>query len=191
MFKYILPLLLLSNIALADSTEPSNFKGVTRLGLSFGGEDLLIRNDGQKLTTAGFLYLAGGINYRIPETDFQIQASLGYDFDSLESSSGTHRFNELSAELIGFYNVTNKMKLGVGIFQVLSAELSGSVAPAEFGSNTGTVIELNWKLGHKSGWGLRHVKVDLPFETANGFDVSSSNVVIDGSYTAIVSYHYF
>ena len=191
MIKHILLLLLLSNISFADSLDSSNFKGVSTFGLAFGGEDLLIRTDGQELTTAGLIYLAGGTNYSIPETDFQVQASLGYNFDSLESSSGTHRFNELSAELITYYNITEKMKIGLGLFHVLSAKLSGSVFPSEFGDSTGTIIEVIWKIGHRSGWGLRHINVDLSFDTVNGIDVSSSNVDIDGSYTAIVSQHYF
>jgi len=191
MIKHILLLLLLTTTSFADALEPSNFSGVSRFGLAFGGEELLIRTDGQELTTAGLIYLSGGTRYRIPETNFQVEASLGYNFDSLQSSSGTHRFNELSTELIAFYKLNDKTKIGLGIFQALSAKLSGSTLPSTFGSSTGTVIEINWRIGNRSAWGLRHVKLDLPFETVNGFDVSASNVVIDGSYTAIVSSHYF
>ena len=191
MLKHILLLLLLSTSSFADKLDSSNFSGVSRFGLAIGGETLLIRNDGQELTTAGFIYLSGGTSYRIPETGFQLQASLGYNFDSMESSSGTHRFNELSAEFMTFYKLTDKVNIGLGIFQALSAKLSGSILPAEFGSSTGTVVEIHWKIGNKSAFGLRHVKLDLPFETVNGIDVSASNVVIDGSYTAIISSHYF
>jgi len=191
MFKRVLLLLLLSSSALADSSDSGNFTGISRFGLAFGGEELLVRNDGQKLTTAGFLYLSWGTSYRIPETGFQLQASLGYNFDSMESNSGAHRFNESSAEFMSFYQFTDKMKIGLGIFQALSAELTGSVLPAKFGSNTGTVIEISWKIGNKASWGLRHVKQELPFETVNGLDVSASNVVIDGSYTAIITSHHF
>ena len=191
MIKHVLLLLLLSTTSFAESSDPSNFSGVSRFGLAFGGEELLIRNDGQDLTTAGFFYLSGGTRYRIPDTGFQVEASLGYNFDSMQSSSGSHRFNELSAELITFYKLTDKMKIGLGIFQALSAKLTGSILPATFGSSTGTVVEINWRIGNRSAWGLRHVKLDLPFETVNGIDVSASNVVIDGSYTAIISSHYF
>jgi len=191
MLKRILLLLLISTSSFADSSDSDNFNGVSRFGLAFGGEELLIRNDGQELTAAGFFYLSGGTNYSIPDTNFQIEASLGYNFDSMESSSGKHRFKELSAELITFYNITEKTKIGLGIFQVLSAELSGSILPSKFGNSTGTVIEINWKVGNKAAWGLRHVNVDLPFDRVNGINVSASNVEIDGSYTALISYHYF
>lgn len=186
MLKHILLLLLLSTSSFADTLDSSNFSGVSRFGLAGGGETLLRRNDGKKLKTSGFIYLSGGTSYRIPETGFQLQASLGYNFDSMESSSGTHRFNELSAEFMTFYKLTDKMKIGLGVFQVLSARLSGSVLPTKFDSSIGTVVEINWKIGNKSAWGLRHVKLDLPYTTINGNDA-----VIDGSYTAIISSHYF
>lgn len=191
MIRIFLLLLTLSFSAFAEDNSMSNFKKYSAFALGVSGEDLITTTGNDKLTTAGFLYLSWGVSYDIPDTDIELVSAVGFNYDSLEVVEGKFSFKETSVEFVPYYRINNRLRIGLGLFHVISAEISGPIDPAKFANSTGTVLQIDWKTGNKGGWGLRHVDVDLAFEQFNGVNVSDSGVTIDGSYTAIVSYHRF
>lgn len=173
-------ILLMSTVSFADENE-TNFKTFVSMGLAVGGEDLVLFSDGSTLTTAGLLYFSFGTTYTIPDTDFQVQAALGYNFDDVSAINGDFGFSEMSFEIIPFYRITEKTRIGFGLFNVLSAEFTSPIGNIDYDSAIGTVMEIDWKLSNRASWGLRYVDVDL---TASGF-------VFDGSYVGLMYYGHF
>ena len=188
MKKIIFGLLLLTSSTITYAE--GDLKGLFSAGFTLGGEDLATSTTGQSVTTAGFMYLSAGGLYNIQDTDFSIQAAVGYNYDSITASNGTFSFSEKSFEIIPFYRVDEKMKIGIGLFNVLSARYSGT-SKVTFGSVSGPVVEMNWTLSSRASWGIRYVSIDLPYESFNGIDVSSSGITEDGSSFGIVYYGHF
>lgn len=176
-------LLLISTASFAYETNANdtNFKTFVSMGLAIGGDDLATFTDGTSLTTAGLLYFSFGTTYMVPETDFQIQAALGYNFDNVEAVSGSFGFSEMSFEIIPFYRMTEKTRIGFGLFNVLSAEFTTPFGDLDFDSTTGTVMEIDWKLNNRASWGVRYVDVEL----------SVSSLTLDGSYVGFMYYGHF
>lgn len=184
-------LLLASTTVFAYSDGDSNFKGLFSIGLNAGNEDLANFSDGSSLTSAGLFSFSAGITYNVPSSDFEIQAAVGYAFDSVEAVQGTFKFNKTSIEIIPFYRVTDATRIGLGLYSVMSARYSDPLDSVTFGIASGTVFEVNWQLTTRASWGIRYVDIDLPFETFNGFDVSASGITVDGSYVGFQYYGHF
>ena len=184
--KKILTYLLLmlastASFAYETNTNETNFKTFVSMGLTVGGDDLATFSDGSSLTTGGLLYFSFGTTYTVPETDFQIQAALGYNFDDVAAVNGDFGFSEMSFEIIPFYRVTEKTRIGFGLFNVLSAEFTSPFGNIDFDSTTGTVMEIDWKLSNRASLGVRYIDVEL----------SVPGLTLDGSYVGLMYYGHF
>ena len=182
--------LLISQSTVAENAGNSIIKGFSSFGLGLVGEDLVQTDGDSKLTTAGLLHLSYGALLKIPDSQFEIQTAVGFNYDELRVTQGKYSFTKWSVEAIPFYRINSRTRIGLGLFHVLSAELSGPES-ADFGGATGLAIEINWKTGNKKGWGFRYIDIDLPIDRLNGSDVSAFGDTHDGSYFSVVSYHQF
>lgn len=156
---------------------------VLSAGLTYGGDTLAETTVGTELKSGGLLYGAIGGVYHINE-QFDLQATFGYHFDTLQASDGTADFDRFFIEILPFYIIDGNKRLGVGITNIMSAEYSDPYDTVGFEDSTGLIFELNWRAGSRAWWGIRYVNLDLVANELNGFTVPS--VTIDGSYIGLM-----
>lgn len=164
--------------------EVSGFNLVVSAGLTSGGETLAKTTDGGSLKAGGlFLMSAGGI-YSFENSKFQLQGTFGYHFDELSADNGTADFSRTSIEIIPFYRLSNKFRVGFGYVRAMSVKYSDPFDSINFDDANGYVLEMDWKLRGNSWWGVRYVDIEYLASSINGFDLSGISGIkpVDGSY---------
>ena len=149
--------------AQADDLRPLRF--VLGGGLTFGGETLanVTYSDGsdQNIRSGGLLEYHAGIDVRAtPHLSFQ--ATLGYHVDtSAGASNGSVRFSRVPAEVLGYFHVSDNLRLGGGVRMVFSPELKGrgvaSNVNQKFDNTTGAILEGEYLFTRWFGLKLRAV----------------------------------
>lgn len=183
--KKILAILLVLASTHASAAE-DGFNLLWSLGLTTGGETLAELNTGGKLKSGGLIYFALGTVYQFSDSPYQLQASVGYHFDSLEADNGNASFDRTFFEIIPFYKINESTRAGLGVTSILSADYSEPGIDVVFDNPVGLIAEVDWKLTDRSWWGLRYVNMEYAFESVNSVNVSAANLTIDGSYFGVM-----
>lgn len=159
------------------------FNLVLAAGLTFGGDDLRGTTDGQTIEAGGLIYLAaGGVYHATP--NFDLQATFGYHFDTLEAIEGTLEFTRTFFELIPFYVMDNGHRFGVGFTQIMSPEYSDPQYRIPFKDTNGVIVEYDWMLAKHFFLGFRYADI-----TYN--DVLDLLQPVDGSYFGVIMQGHF
>jgi len=173
---------LLSFSTFAATAEKDGFNYLVSVGLTTGGETLAELNTGGKLKSGGLMYVSFGTLYEFPDNPFQIQASLGYHFDTLNADNGTASFDRTFFEILPFYEVDSRTRVGLGIVRILSADYSDPFGDLGFENSTGIIAEVDWRLAKGIWWGVRYVDIEYVVNSINGINPGSAVRPIDGNY---------
>ena len=126
--------------------------------LTAGGDSVLKGRytDGTKvdITTGSLVDLRFGVNVSLRPT-VDIQTTLGIHNDGILSSDANASFTCFPLEVMGFYQLNNSYRIGVGLRKSLSAKLSTEgvanyVRDADYKSSVGNVLEFQYLFGEKN-----------------------------------------
>jgi len=185
----ITKLALLSLISFSTiSHAESDFKWVLSAGLTEGGETLAETTLDTKLKSGGLILLQGGGVYSFETSGIQIQSTLGYHFDSITTSEETANFDRYTFEILPFYNVNEKVRVGIGYINTLSANYSGPLTDIDFKNANGSIFEVDYKLNNKAWVGVRYVNLEYIPEKVNGTNIGGLGeaIPLDGNYFGIM-----
>ncbi len=192
MKKILAIILAFSSISASAAEDGFNF--LASGGLTSGGDTLAeVTNGGGTLKAGGLFYFAFGTAYQFAESPFQLQASVGYHFDTISADDGSADFGRVFFEVMPFYKINDNIRAGLGITGVLSADYSDPFDDLEFDNPIGLTAEVgfNWGLPNGSWWGLRYVDMEYTIESINGIDISQFNITVDGSYVGLMFHGVF
>lgn len=125
--------LVIACTALAASADAPRVRMYANVGYGFGGQPLIdgiwVNSSNQQtgnwdIKTGKGAVLALGADLRITDR-FSIQGSMGYETDSVEGVNGGYKFSRVPVELLGFYSVTERFRLGGGVRKVHSTNIQG------------------------------------------------------------------
>lgn len=177
------------NAQAADAASP--FKFVVGAGLTFGGDTLATAqfSDGssEDIKAGGLFHLYGGVEYRLGDK-VSLQANVGYHVDdSSAASNGGLRFSRVPVELLGYYHLNDKFRIGGGVQVANGPEVKGSGVISninvEFENSTGPVVEGEYMFSPKVGMKLRYV--------SHTFKVKNTNIEADGNHVGVMFNFYF
>ena len=148
----IAALLSLTAAMSAQAQETAKFRWYGALGMSWGGDTLASGNYTSGTAYAirageGILFQVGMAYQVMDKTDLQL--SVGYQTASTTASNGDISFTRNPIELLGFYDVANQWRLGLGLRSSSNAKLSSSGAASNVGSynftpSLGQVLEVQY-----------------------------------------------
>lgn len=162
-------------------------------GLTFGGDTIATASytDGttDKITAGSLILFYAGAEYRLND-NASIQGTIGYHFDSLkQAKNGDGSFSRIPIEVMAYYHLNDKFRLGGGLRFVNSAKLKLSGTPGTindtFASATGLVIEGEWLPDPRTGIKLRSVSGEK--YQSNNF----SGALFKGDHIGILANYYF
>ena len=130
-----------------DGLRP--IRGVLGIGLTGGGETLAnvtyTNGDDQDIRSGGLVHYYAGVDVRA--TPFlSFQGTVGYHIDSSAgASNGSVRFTRIPIEALGYFHVSDNLRIGGGVRLVNSPKLRGrgvaSNVSDSFDNTTGVVVE--------------------------------------------------
>lgn len=177
--------LLLSSLCLILSTnaQAEDIKFVASFGYDAGGDTLgkFLMSDGStKDITAGDggAFAAGA--YVPIESDIGVQATIGYKFDSINTSSGTVEFTRMPLDVLVLKDFENVHSIGAGVTYHMSPEYTCQASPVcNFNVTAdnafGFIAEYSYSIekNKKSGGhiGVRYTNISYNFPPS--FDGSS------------------
>lgn len=153
----ILLIALASTVAFAQEA-PSKLGLVFSFGANFGGDTLArgtySNGDSYKINAGGGTMLAIGATYSINDK-MDIQATIGHESDSTDAVNGSIDFKRSPMEVLGFYTINDKVRIGAGLRQVSGASLSSSgvasrLGTTDYSGSAGTVLEGQYYFAPKS-----------------------------------------
>lgn len=150
-------------------------------GVTIGGDEL----GGTTIETvdAGeLLRFYGGVLLPVGDSPLKVQLTMGYHFDSVESSDGTGSFDRLEFELIPFIHL-DRLRLGAGVTQHTSVALDqpSGFADYDFDDSTGLVLELGFMMGRTENAWLNVRFVDIEYEEQSWGKVDGSYIGFGGT----------
>jgi hypothetical protein len=154
-------------------------------GISGGGDEVArVRfADGytESIDAGGLLHLAAGVVVQLPQTPLALQATIGWQADSVYASNGDISFTRYPIELLGFWHPAPHWRLGAGARFVNGAEFESDVNgfndTVTYEDTVGLVIETGLQV-FPGGWvNLRYVDESYEPESINGINVTSSGKV--------------
>lgn len=154
--------LALACAAMAAHAEAPRLRLYASAGLGFGGDPLMrgtwVDGNGQQTGTwdlkAGKgTSLALGADLRVTDR-FSLQASMGYQRESVDGVGSNFVFSRVPVELLGFYSLTDRLRLGLGVRKTQSAKIQGGgtydYLNEPYEASGGAVIEGQYLFGTPS-----------------------------------------
>lgn len=148
--------------ALGANADAPRVRMFASAGYGFGGDPVLegtwVDSNGQQTGTwdlkAGKgTTLALGADLRVTDR-FSVQASMGYQRESVEGDGSNFVFSRVPVELLGFYSLTERLRLGLGMRKTQSAKIQGGgtydYINEPYEASTGAVIEGQYLFGTPS-----------------------------------------
>lgn len=186
---------LVNTAAWADAT-PGNEGGLAPFiggGLTFGGDKLAkiyyTNGDESSVTAGGLVDVRVGVDYRLANSPFALQGSVGYHVADASARNGNLRFSRVPVEVLGHWYLTDAWKIGVGARKATSPELHSSGAATigdyKFDSNTGFILEGEYMFNPKFGLKVRYVNEE--YKAKNLANAEK----IDGSHAGVIAVYYF
>ena len=144
------------------ANKPLRF--VAGAGITYGGETIVtahyVDGDDIDIDAGGSVAFLVGLDYRI-NPQFSVQGTVGYHVDNAGGNNGNVRFERVPVELLGYYHVNDKVRVGGGLRYVTAAALRTSgvadIGDYEFKDTTSSVAEIEYLYSHQLGFKLRYV----------------------------------
>jgi hypothetical protein len=144
------------------ANKPLRF--VAGAGLTYGGETIVtaqyVDGDEIDIDAGGSVAFLVGLDYRV-SPQFSVQGTVGYHVDDAGGTNGDMRFERVPVELLGYYHVNDKVRVGGGLRYVTAAALRTSgvadIGDYEFKDSTSPVAEIEYLYSHQLGFKLRYV----------------------------------
>lgn len=158
-------------------------RGFAGLGITGGGDKLATvqwsNGDSTNINAGGQIDLRAGVDVRLGDSPFTLQASLGWFRQRAGGSNGSVTFERFPLELMGQWRLSEAFRLGGGVRRVGDAKLKGRGAASNLGTITftgsvGAVIEGEWLLARTYGVALRYVSEE--YEAPNGEKADGSHI---------------
>jgi hypothetical protein len=132
-------------------------------GLTLGGDKIataFYEDDTDLSIKAGdSIALQLGLDYRV-NPQFSVQGTVGYHVDQLNARNGHMRFDRFPLELLGYYHVSEKVRVGGGLRYVTNVAFSSGgasdVGDYDFTDSTGAVAEIEYAYSPRIGFKLRY-----------------------------------
>jgi len=159
-------------------------------GLTFGGETLatVTYTDGSSsdIKSGGLVHFYGGYEYRFANR-VSIQTTLGYHVDDRSAKNGSVRFTRYPVEVLGYYGLSDELRIGGGLRYVMNPEISSSGVISgtnySFDDTSGIVLEGEYMVSQHVGVKVRAV--------SEKYKLQSSSPSISGNHGGIYANYYF
>ncbi|MFL6657351.1 MAG: outer membrane beta-barrel protein [Massilia sp.] len=159
-------------------------------GLTFGGDTLgtATYTNGTvfDLHAGGLVDLHAGLDFLVTPS-FSLQSTIGYHVDDASARNGDLRFHRMPLELLAYYHVNPKWRLGGGARYLSSVKLSSSGAAAgqdvDFDNTVSAVLEGEYLLSRHWGFKVRLVSEKLK--------VSGTSKTFDADHIGLMANYYF
>lgn len=187
----------LSGSAFAQSV-PNPVHFMVGVGLTVGGENITTAQytDGSSnnISAGTGLQLMTGVDYRLNQ-NVSFEATVGYHVRVALGSNGDASFNRFPIDLLAYYNIDPKWRIGAGVEYInhptLSASGAASYLNEDFKNTTGFILETEYFPMPNWGIKVRAVKETYkPTVPYNSYTGQPQNNV-DGSNLGIFSDYYF
>ena len=169
------------------------------LALTAGGDKLAsveFQGGGSRdITAGGLVQVYGGVEYHEKGQPWGVQGTIGYHFDNTSAQNGSQRFQRWPLEVIGLYNVTPNVRLGIGARYAAAAKFTsdgaGFVGNADLKSQLGGLLMAEWLITPSIGVQLRYVDEKFRVNEFNTTTGLSKEVRKDGSHGGLGFNYYF
>ena len=161
-------------------------------GVTAGGDKIdqvSYKNGETQNIRAGNLITTGaGVSWRPEESDFSLQLTANYHFDTGYGNNGTARFDRFPIELMAFYDLHPHWRIGLGGRRVISPKYRYDVGPVSYSRNFkdtfGAVAEVGFMITPQAILSLRYVKEEYEEENpyGPGQKIDGSHVGFNGTY---------
>jgi hypothetical protein len=159
-------------------------------GLTLGGDKIataFYEDDSELNIKAGdSIALQLGIDYRF-NPRFSMQGTIGYHVDQLNARNGHMRFDRFPLELLGYYHVSEKVRVGGGLRYVTKVAFSSGgasdVGDYDFTDSTGAVAEIEYAYSPRVGFRLRYAN--------DKFKEKISRIPVKGDHVGLFVNVYF
>lgn len=154
------------------AAKPLRF--VAGAGVTYGGERIVTARytNGQEMDIdgGGSVALLVGLDYRI-NPQFSAQGTVGYHVDNAAGTNGDIRFERVPFELLGYYHVNDKVRVGGGLRYVTATSLRtngvADIGNYKFKDTTSPVAEIEYLYSPQLGFKLRYVNDKFTFRDFN------------------------
>lgn len=175
--------------ALADTYDNSGHF-LMGMGLTFGGDTLVTVHftDGstRDVKSGRLVHFYGGYEYRLSNR-VSVQASLGYHVDDISAKNGDASFSRYPLEVLGYYGITDSVRLGAGLRHVMNPKIktsgAASVGNYDFEDTNGFVVEGEYLFTPQVGVKLRGV--------SEKYKLKGSSTSVSGNHGGIYFSYYF
>jgi opacity protein-like surface antigen len=155
------------------ATKPLRF--VAGAGVTYGGERIVTarytNGDEMDIDGGGSVALLVGLDYRV-NPQFSVQGTIGYHVDNAAGTNGDIRFERVPFELLGYYHVNEKVRVGGGLRYVTATSLRtngvADIGNYEFKDTTSAVAEIEYLYSPQLGFKLRYVNDKFKFRDFDG-----------------------
>lgn len=170
------------------ASKPLRF--VFGAGLTLGGDKIATAfydDDTELNIKAGdSIQLMVGADYRF-NPQFSMQGTIGYHVDQSRARNGHMRFDRVPLELLGYYHVSEKVRVGAGLRYVTNVAFSSSgasdVGDFDFTDSTGAVAEIEYAYSPRVGFKLRYAN--------DKFEEKISRIPVKGDHVGLFVNVYF
>lgn len=195
-----------SLFALGSAVAQAQSTGVrfhAAVGYSVGGDTLAsgtyTSGNSYSISAGKGVMLALGADFRLDDK-LSLQATVGHHQDTAAASNGEIAFRRTPVELLGFYDLSERIRLGGGLRKAQNAEVTASGAAigwapvGTYESTLGVVLEGQYFFNsppsspeeRKPRWGLSVRLVTESFKPVNGVTGSK-----DGSHLGLAMVFYY
>jgi hypothetical protein len=177
--------LMLMAAAFAAQADAPRLRFLGSVGYGWGGDQLI---NGTYTSGTNFELLAGtgwtwtvGGDLRLFDR-FSLQASVGQQRNRVTAQNGDADFQRNPVELLGFFGVTDQLRLGLGLHKSYNAKVTGTgvfygwTGAGSYEGSVGGVLEVQYlfwapsKSERAAVWGmnLRFIKENFTLSAADG-----------------------
>lgn len=163
-----------------------NFFFVVYGGLSTGGDELAeaqittlppyggVYTSNEAIRAGGLVQFGAGLLWQPADAPLAVQATIGYQADSINADNGDIRFSRVPFEALAFYTGVPRWRFGGGARFVRSIDLEYNLGRSDtfhFKDTNGVVLEAGYQVAPRFWINLRYVDEDYEVKSVNGIEV--------------------
>lgn len=142
----------------------SMYTAIRVLTNSSGDEQLRLT---ERVKAGGQFQFTGGVEWQPEGSRWSVQTSLSYHTDSVEETFMQSRFHRVPVEVLGLYQASEGLRVGLGLRKALSPNFStttrsgtGDIHDAELSATLGRIVQVDYQVGRIGRVFLRRVVED-------------------------------